>query len=220
MLQPSEVRQLLDQASPKMRAMILLGLNCALGNSDIASLKLEHLDLDGGFLDFPRPKTGVGRRSSLWPETVQAIRQVVGSRDSGLVFWTARGNCCVRDRGTSRADAVGPNFAGLLKRCGLYRPGLSFYSLRALFRTVADGSLDTACCRLVMGHASTGMEEHYLRRIDDARLVKVAQHVHDWLYPTGTFTLAKISADTTDQELTDIAQQMFDRLVPESGMEK
>jgi hypothetical protein len=42
----------------QLRAMILLGINCGLGNSDCAGLSHSHLDLERGWLDYPRVKTG------------------------------------------------------------------------------------------------------------------------------------------------------------------
>src|SRR5205823_3745962 len=63
----------LVQAGPALRAMILLGINCGLGNADCGRLTVQALDLERGWLDFPRPKTGLPRRCPLWPETVEAI---------------------------------------------------------------------------------------------------------------------------------------------------
>ena len=42
-----------------------LGVNAGLGNSDCGHLLKRHLDLTGGWLNFPRPKTGVSRRARL-----------------------------------------------------------------------------------------------------------------------------------------------------------
>jgi len=54
--------------------MILLGINCGLGNGDCGNLPLRALDLGHGWVDFPRPKTGIPRRGPLRPETVEAQR--------------------------------------------------------------------------------------------------------------------------------------------------
>ena len=48
--------------NPTLRAMILLGVNCGFNNKDCADLPLKALDLDGGWINFPRPKTGIPRR--------------------------------------------------------------------------------------------------------------------------------------------------------------
>jgi hypothetical protein len=42
-----------------LKAMILLGINCGFGNSDCAALPQKPLDLDGGWVRFDRPKTGI-----------------------------------------------------------------------------------------------------------------------------------------------------------------
>ena len=78
--------------------MVLVGINCGFGNSDCATLPKSALDLKGGWVNFPRGKTGVNRRCPLWPETVAAIRQALearptpkSSQDRGLVFLTPTG---------------------------------------------------------------------------------------------------------------------------------
>jgi len=43
---PEEIRRLLEQADVQMRAMIWLGLNCAFGNTDVAELRWDDLDLE------------------------------------------------------------------------------------------------------------------------------------------------------------------------------
>ena len=59
---------------------ILLGVNCGFGNTDVASLPIDAVDLDGGWIDFPRPKTEIPRRVPLWPETIEAIREALKQR--------------------------------------------------------------------------------------------------------------------------------------------
>ena len=80
MFEAAEIRQMIDAAGPQLRAMILLGINCGYGNTDCASLAKSALDLDGGWVDFPRPKTGVGRRCPLWPETVSLMQAHLDAR--------------------------------------------------------------------------------------------------------------------------------------------
>ena len=80
MFEAKQIRKLLEGAPPQMGAMILLGINCGLGNNDCGSLRQKHIDLDGGWLDYPRPKTGIKRRCPLWPDTVKAIRAAMDVR--------------------------------------------------------------------------------------------------------------------------------------------
>ena len=76
----AELRRMLETAGLQIRAMILLGINCGLGNADCGRLPLSALNLDGGWLDFARGKIGVDRRCALWAETVEALREVLAKR--------------------------------------------------------------------------------------------------------------------------------------------
>ena len=64
-LEAEECHKLLDKATQPLEAMILLGLNCGFGNHDCAELRFTRdngekvLNLDTGWLNFPRPKTGI-----------------------------------------------------------------------------------------------------------------------------------------------------------------
>lgn len=105
MLEAGEIRALLQKTDGPLKAMILLACNCALGNHDVALLPLKALDLDKGWLDFPRPKTGAPRRCPLWPETVKAIQewmrfrpQPADAADEDVVFLTRFGARWVRKR--------------------------------------------------------------------------------------------------------------------------
>jgi integrase len=189
MLEPADLHQLLDAASITMRAMMLLGLNAGLGNTDLATLPLSALDLDAGWVNFPRPKTGIERRAPLWPETIAALRAAIAARpaprdraDAGLVFLMRTGRRWVRDTETSRLNGVSIAFCALLRRCGLYRGGISFYALRHVFRTIADAARDPVAIDLIMGHTDNTMAAHYRERVDDARLQAVAAHVRAWLF--------------------------------------
>jgi integrase len=190
MLEADELRRLIDTAPVPLRAIILLGINAGFGNGDCATLPLTALDLDRSWIDFPRPKTGIARRCPLWPETVAAIREALAERPerlqdeaAGLVFLTARGSPWIHTTaGGSRIDNVTIQFTLLLKKLGLHREGLGFYTLRHVFRTVADAARDPVAIDLMMGHTDPSMAAHYRERIDDSRLRAVADHVRAWLF--------------------------------------
>jgi integrase len=195
-----EVRRMLQQAKPQLRAMILMGINCALGNSDIGQLPITAIDLDKRILDYPRPKTGIDRRCILWPETVEALRAVlanrkqpVGAEDRGLVFITRYAHRFIRvqegqkkrkdgKKLTSAIDAIGLEFGKLLDALGIERQGVGFYALRHTFRTVADDAGDQRAIDRVMGHhRETDIANVYRHGIPDERLRKVSDHVRAWL---------------------------------------
>jgi hypothetical protein len=56
-----EVRKLVGAAGTRMKAILLLGINCGFGNRNVGNLPLSALDLERGWIDFPRPKTGIAR---------------------------------------------------------------------------------------------------------------------------------------------------------------
>jgi integrase len=189
MLEPADLRRLIEAASKPMKAMILLGLNAGFGNTDLATLPLAAVDLDAGWVNFPRPKTGIERRAPLWPETIAALRTAMAARptprdraDAGLVFLMRTGRRWVRDTENSRMNGVSIAFCALLRRCQLYRGGISFYALRHVFRTIADAARDPVAIDLIMGHCDNTMASHYRERVEDSRLQAVAAHVRAWLF--------------------------------------
>jgi integrase len=93
-----ELRTLVTAAGIPLKAMVLLACNAGLGNSDLASMPLSAVDLESGWVDYPRVKTGVARRFPLWPETIKAIRAAIEERptpkdeaNAGLLFITKYG---------------------------------------------------------------------------------------------------------------------------------
>jgi integrase len=110
MFAADEIRRLLDLAAPPVKAMILLGINCGFGQTDCAQLPRRDIDLAGGWVDHPRPKTGVDRRCPLWPETVAALRVVVGDQVRGGKARRVRASAREREGGA----AVAGGGAGLV----------------------------------------------------------------------------------------------------------
>jgi integrase len=183
-----EVRRLIDAAGQPLKAMVLLGINCGMGNTDCGRLPLSAVDLDGGMIDFPRPKTAVPRRCPLWPETVAAVREALAKRPTpkseehaGLVFVTQRGLCWAKN---TNDCPVAKETAKLLRRLDIKgRKGLGFSTLRHTFRTVADGAKDQPAADHIMGHEVAHMSSVYREGISDERLRAVAEHVRGWLFP-------------------------------------
>ena len=187
MFEAADVRAILQAARVPIRAMVLLGVNCGFGNADVARLPLKAVDLDGGWVDFARPKTAISRRCQLWSETVAALKEAIADRPSPknadhgkLVFLTNHGQPWARD--TAKGSPVTAEFRKLLGELGLHRPGLGFYALRHTFETIAGDSRDQVAVDHIMGHSRNDMASVYRERIDDARLVAVVNHVREWLF--------------------------------------
>jgi integrase len=207
MFEAAEIRAMLVAASIPLKAMLLLGVNCGFGNTDVANLTIENLDLKGGWCNYPRPKTGISRRCPLWPETVKAIKAALEARpkpldkaDADLVFLTPSGQRWVWTRGNpadidatdmeklariSRVDRVTTAMGQLLSKLGLARRGHTFYALRHTFETIGGESRDQVAVDAIRGHSREDMASVYRERIGDDRLRAVVEHVRTWLRGCG-----------------------------------
>ena len=201
------VQSIQPKRDPALIAMVLLGVNCGFGNTDVASLPQSVVNLDSGWIEFPRPKTEIRRRIPLWPKTVDALRVAIASRPDPkdpdnveLCFLTAHGNRWVRiqERRIAKDDVEGGNsttesrvvpidalsqkFARLLKTIGIGE-GRGFYSLRHTFETQGGESTDQVAVNAIMGHVDSSMAGVYRERISDERLQAVVETVRQWLWP-------------------------------------
>lgn len=190
MMEADEIRKMIDAAPTQIKAMLLLMVNCGFGPMDCATLPLASVKLDSAWIDYPRPKTGIARRCPLWPETVTALRAVLTSRPvptqagaEKIVFVNARGRQWISGNIANPITIVVTN---LMKKLGVHRDGRGPYTLRHVFRTIADGALDRVAIDLIMGHSDPSMGGHYRERIDDSRLKAVTDKVRIWLFPTDT----------------------------------
>lgn len=173
------------------QAWVLLGINCGFGATDLAELRREHVDLDGAWIHFARPKTGVERDCPLWPETVAALRESIENRwkpthcDPGLFFATRKGFPLVQYK-AGRIDAVGQAWRKAMTAIGAKQAGVGFYSLRHTFRTVADEVKDAAAIKRIMGHSEDDptdpMRAIYVERVSRDRLLAVTDHVRSWMF--------------------------------------
>ena len=191
MFKAHEINTLLERAKQPLRAMILLGVNCGLGNNDCALLRPEHVDLDRGWLDYERPKTCIGRRAKLWPETIAALREAFDSRPRAktadarpLFFRTKYGHSWSKE---TSDNPVTKAMRKLLGETELYR-GVNFYGLRHTFETIAGETKDQVAVDAIMRHCDGSMASVYRERISEERFDAVAEHVRAWLFDTRAVT--------------------------------
>ncbi|MFA6186333.1 MAG: tyrosine-type recombinase/integrase [Phycisphaerae bacterium] len=171
----SDIEKLISYANPQMKAMILLGLNCGFGCTDCAELKWDNLDLKNMRVNFPRGKTGVGRNLVLWPETVEALKDI--PENGELVFHTAQGNLWVRaiegvdkygNKKFTKEDAVSKQFSKLLKKADIKtEKGMGFYTLRRTAATLAARSGDPFAVQKLLGHADLKMASVYVQDVSE-----------------------------------------------------
>jgi len=170
-----QIHTLIQGARPKLRAMILLGLNCGFGCTDCAELKWANLDLESARVDLARGKTGIQRSLALWPETVEALGQV--PRSGELVFYTRNGRPWVTSMRVQLRDGkekylkrntVSEEFAKLLKKTGVKREkGVGFYTLRRTAATLAARSGDPLAVQRLLGHSDLKMASTYVQNVSE-----------------------------------------------------
>ena len=170
-----EIAKLLSYASLRMKAMILLGLNCGFGCTDCAELLWEHVDLEVGRINFPRTKTGVNRYLPLWKETVDALGDL--PRINERVFNTKENHKVVRivekidKSGTTKVvkcDNVSREFAELMRRAAIKKAkGVGFYTLRRTAATLAAKSGDPFAVQKLLAHADLKMATTYVQDVSE-----------------------------------------------------
>ena len=135
-----ELEKLFAVAGVVDTALLLLGLNCGFGNTDIGTLKLCDIDLEAATVSHPRPKTGVERNFYLWPETVDVLRAYIKSyrgkpvneKVAELVFVGKRGTplCWEQideDGYYKKSDLINSRMRRSYEKAGLKRPYGSGY---------------------------------------------------------------------------------------------
>ena len=136
LIEAAAVLAMIDAAEPQLRAMLLLGLNCAFGQGDCSGLNRAQFKKRPGWISAARHKTGIARRCPLWLETIAALDAVMAIRpaprddvDQDAVFLTRQGVRWVRwiDAGETkvgtRRDSAAEAFNRLTKQLGLTVPG-------------------------------------------------------------------------------------------------
>jgi integrase len=183
MFEAAELRTILKAAGPQLKAMVYLGINCGFGNSDCGTLTMDKLDLVKGWHNHWRPKTHNPRSCPLWPETVAAIKAVIGRRTQGLVFQTSKGNPWTNAE-EDRDNPLSFEFRKLLQTLEMYRVRVTtFYSIRRTFETIAAPTGEQVAIDYIMGHIAptNDMASVYRQKTFDAPLLKVTNHVRAWL---------------------------------------
>lgn len=186
---PAEALALVSRADAWLRPKVLLGL-LGFGATDLSLLTWGEVDLGGGWIDTTRNKTGVRRRTPLWPELVADLRAALAAHEpagrtrelANRVFLSRFGGELVADDGGLRLDRLQKTFQLLAGSCGLARTGRSFYSLKRTGRTWMDEVGDQRAAGLVVGHELGDVGGIYVVEVPDERLVRVSEHVRSKLF--------------------------------------
>jgi len=177
-LEPNQLRALVEAASPILKAVTFLGLNAAYINVDCCRLTLAEArqGVKVGFLLGQRVKTGVDRCAVLWPETKAALQVVIDAHAGTHEFLFIRKNGLpYLDDNTNQ---IARDYKKLTEGLGIT---LTFARLRHFFQTIAEErTLDAVAVRHVMGHADHSISQVYRDRVLYARIEKACNAVRDW----------------------------------------
>jgi integrase len=190
MFQAEQIRAMLAKANPQMKAMILLGINCAFGNTDCVMLTKNKLDLEGGWVSFARPTTGVRRCCPLWSQTVEALKVVLAQESKHPEY---RNRVFIVDKRKPRANHIDDGrriskyFRLLLDSLEIPKDSPNFYAFRHTFVTIALQARDREAVRTITGHGPPSGDMLNVYNEDEvsaSRLVAVSNYVRDWLFKT------------------------------------
>ena len=155
-ISPADFQKLLACADGPMRAMLLLGLNAAMHNGEVAATLRRDVDLEAGTLSARRNKTRAPRVAKLWPRTIAAIKAYQAAAPQGgphlFVSRTGRANT---------AERIRQRFVTLRRKAGVGEE-VTFEGLRDAAYTVAEG-IDAHHAKFLAGH-KTGMSDRYVLR--------------------------------------------------------
>lgn len=180
-----QIRAVLAAANPRLKAMVLLGVNCGYGNTDCIKLDVRRLDLDKGWATLPRTKNGNKRRCPLWPETVEAVRVVLKQRKTPEDRAYARRVFITQFGDAYRPHNLSRELGNAMERAGMDREERDFYDLRRTCVSVGVQVSDDDAVRTITGHrrAASDMLGVYNRMaVSDDRLRRVTDHIHHWLF--------------------------------------
>jgi integrase len=184
----AEIATLLGQASERTRLYILITLNTAMTQKDIADLDFSEVDWEQGRIIRKRSKT----RSSdhvplvnykLWPETLQLLGKHRSCQRTGRVLLNARGELLWHERIDAngkyqKLDNVRTAFGRLRKKSGIDKP---FKSLKKTSASLLRESEQfNSVVDLFLGHAPQKISErHYAadpQQLLDSAIVWLHDH--------------------------------------------
>ena len=160
-----EIQQLWSSAG-RLRCFMALGLNCAFGQQDISDLAWTDVDLDVGYIERPRSKTGIWARYKLWPVTIELIQAEAakGETPGNRVFTNTSGLPLVRrwltDNGKLKMSDCIKNLMWRNQQAQNINGGRGFYALRTTGATEIE-RINPLVTAMYLSHAERGQKRHY-----------------------------------------------------------
>ncbi len=160
-LSREQVQRLFAQIEhPMDRALFLVMLRCGLRVSEVAQLKLEHMDWEQQALQVVQGKGRKDRRVYLSPDAVASVQQCLaqhpGARAQGYVFWNRK-----RQGQLLSVKAIQKKMERYAKAAGI---AASCQSLRHTFASnVLEHGAEVVAIRDFLGHSQISSSERYAK---------------------------------------------------------
>ena len=156
-----QVQQLFAQiAHPMDRALFLSMLRCGLRVSEVAQLKLEHIDWEQQALHIMQGKGRKDRRVYMSPDMVASLHQCLeqhpGNRAQGYVFWNRK-----RSQQLLSVKAIQKKMERYAQAAGITA---SCHSLRHTFASnLLEHGAEVVAIRDFLGHSQISSSERYAK---------------------------------------------------------
>src|ERR671925_881565 len=160
-LSREQVQRLFAQiAHPMDRALFLVILRCGLRVSEVAQLKLEHLDWEQQALQVVQGKGRKERRVYMSPDAVASVQQCLaqhpGAQAQGYVFWNRK-----RVQQPLSVKAIQKKRERYAKAAGITA---SCHSLRHTFASnLLEHGAEVVAIRDFLGHSQISSSERYAK---------------------------------------------------------
>jgi hypothetical protein len=201
-----ELKALYAHANEQQQLYMLVALNCAFTQKDLATITFADVQLDAALpiINLIRHKTrGTGIRGQweLWPETAAALRKrmrhtpTATARNSGqLALLTEDDRPLVND--ANDTDSVGLTWRRLIKSINKQTAVVRDLPFKTIRKTASDTILklsgSEAVQQLMLAHARRSIAaRHYTGEQDFTLLAKPLQRFHAMLKNAGMFDVHK-----------------------------
>jgi len=160
-LSREQVQRLFAQiAHPMDRALFLVMLRCGLRVSEVAQLKLDHIDWEHQALDIEQGKGHKDRRVYMSPDAVASVQQCLeqhpGGRALGYGFWNRK-----RAQQPLSVKAIQKKMERYAKAAGITA---SCHSLRHTFASnLLEHGAEVVAIRDFLGHSQIASSERYAK---------------------------------------------------------
>jgi len=160
-LSREQVQRLFAQIDhPMDRALFLVILRCGLRVSEVAQLKLEHIDWEQQALRIVQGKGRKDRRVYLSPDAMASVQQCLaqhpGARAQGYVFWNRK-----RAQQPLSVKAIQKKMERYAKAAGITA---SCHSLRHTFASnLLEHGAEVVAIRDFLGHSQISSSERYAK---------------------------------------------------------